>query len=59
MQSEKAVARAVSIAWSSWCWRACQSGRTCLQPHYSVADGSGLLDKAMAAVKKALAAKAV
>lgn len=30
-----------------------------LQQHYSVADGSGLLDKAMAAVKKALAAKAV
>jgi glycosyltransferase involved in cell wall biosynthesis len=30
-----------------------------LQQHYSVADGSGLLDKVMPAVKKALAAKAV
>jgi hypothetical protein len=30
-----------------------------LQQHYSVAEGSGLLDKAMPAVKKALAAKAM
>lgn len=30
-----------------------------LQSYYSVADGSGLLDQAMAAVRKALAAKAV